>query len=68
MVYDAACPVCGKVNHNLYLEETDGWMECEYCGTSKRVRKSVNSVKPRLARAAKPVRRIIRTHEIVPQP
>ena len=18
-------------NHNLYLEETDGWMECEHC-------------------------------------
>ena len=27
------CPVCGTVNHNLYLEETDGWMECERCGT-----------------------------------
>ena len=27
------CPVCGTVNHNLYLEETEGWMECECCGT-----------------------------------
>lgn len=27
-------PVCGKVNRSLYLEETDGWMECEYCGKS----------------------------------
>ena len=25
--YDVKCPVCGTVNHNLYLEETDGWME-----------------------------------------
>ena len=25
------CPSCGHVNHNLYLEETDGWMECEKC-------------------------------------
>ena len=32
--YDAACPVCGKVNHDLYLEETEGWMECEFCGTT----------------------------------
>jgi len=30
--YDMRCPVCGKVNHQLLLEETDGWMECEYCG------------------------------------
>ena len=27
------CPVCGTVNHNLYLEETEGWMERECCGT-----------------------------------
>ncbi len=29
---DVKCPVCGTVNHNLYLEETEGWMECECCG------------------------------------
>ena len=29
--YDVTCPVCGCVNHSLYLEETDGWMECERC-------------------------------------
>ena len=29
---DVKCPMCGKINHNLYLEETDGWMECERCG------------------------------------
>ena len=23
---------CGAVNRGLYLEETDGWMECEKCG------------------------------------
>ena len=34
MTYDVACPVCGRVNRRLYLEETEGWMECEYCGTS----------------------------------
>lgn len=34
MTYDVACPVCGRVNHRLYLEETEGWMECESCGTS----------------------------------
>ena len=34
MTYDVACPVCGRVNCSLYLEETEGWMECEYCGTS----------------------------------
>ena len=30
--YDLRCPICGAVNRGLYLEETDGWMECEKCG------------------------------------
>ena len=29
--YDVRCPICGALNHDLYLEETDGWMECEHC-------------------------------------
>ena len=29
---DRICPYCGKVNRNLYLDETDGWMECIDCG------------------------------------
>lgn len=29
--YDVKCPICGTVNHDLYLEETNGWMECEHC-------------------------------------
>ncbi len=31
--YDVTCPICGTINHNLYLEETQGWMECENCGS-----------------------------------
>ena len=30
--YDLRCSICGAVNRGLYLEETDGWMECEKCG------------------------------------
>ena len=30
--YDVKCPVCGKTNHGLFLQETEGWMECENCG------------------------------------
>ena len=30
--YDLRCPICGTVNRGLYLEETDGWMECEKSG------------------------------------
>ena len=30
-LFDVKCPLCGRVNHNLYLEETKGWMECEHC-------------------------------------
>ena len=29
--YDIKCPVCGTTNHGLYLEETNGRMECENC-------------------------------------
>ena len=31
--YDIKCPVCGTINRGLDLEETDGWMECDKCGT-----------------------------------
>ena len=34
--YDVKCPICGHVNHSLYLEETDGWMECEKGGSMKK--------------------------------
>lgn len=30
--YDVKCPICGTINCSLFLEETDGWMECESCG------------------------------------
>jgi hypothetical protein len=28
--YGSFCPICGKRNEGLMLEETDGWMECIY--------------------------------------
>ena len=31
--YDVKCPICGTVNKGLFLDETEGWMECEYCHT-----------------------------------
>lgn len=31
-LYDATCPMCGKINRALILDETDGWMECIRCG------------------------------------
>ena len=34
MTYDVACPICGRINRSLYLEETEGWMECECCGNT----------------------------------
>lgn len=35
--YDVRCPICGALNYNLYLEETDGWMECEHCGQTVQI-------------------------------
>ena len=31
-LYSAVCPICGKINQNLLLEETEGTMECDNCG------------------------------------
>ena len=31
MPYDKECPICGTVNHDLNLDETEGWMICEHC-------------------------------------
>ena len=31
-LYQANCPFCGHVNKHLYLEETEGFFECEACG------------------------------------
>ena len=30
-LYDIECPVCGTLNKNIDIEETNGWMECERC-------------------------------------
>ena len=45
MTYDVACPICGKVKQNLSLDETNGWMECEHCGTSTQNLKFQKTVK-----------------------
>ena len=36
-MYNAICPCCGHSNYDLYLEETEGWMECEECGEVSQV-------------------------------
>ena len=30
--FDVKCPACGKVNRDLFLEETNGCFECDNCG------------------------------------
>ncbi len=37
--YDTPCPFCGHWNRNLYLQETDGLMECSRCFRISRCRK-----------------------------
>ena len=34
--YDVRCPYCGKLNRSVYLEETNGWMECIFCSATSR--------------------------------
>ena len=43
--YDVVCPICGAINRNLDLEETDGWMECEECKNTSLTRVSDNSTR-----------------------
>ena len=43
--YDAVCPLCGKENKGMYLEETDGWMECEKCHMTVKVMEFGKKVK-----------------------
>lgn len=48
-MYNITCPICGTVNHNLFLEETDGWMECERCG------QTVNTLLPEFQKKKKKI-------------
>ena len=36
--YTRICPVCGKVNRDMYLKETGGVYECERCRALIRTR------------------------------
>ena len=38
---DVTCPICGKLNEKLDLDETDGWMECEHCHETVRVQEFI---------------------------
>lgn len=33
MQYNEKCPICGAENKHLNLDETNGWFECEKCGS-----------------------------------
>lgn len=35
--YKVTCRFCGHENCDLFLEETDGWMECEACQTVQQI-------------------------------
>lgn len=37
---DVRCPECGTINYGLFLEETEGWMECENCGCTAHLLKA----------------------------
>ena len=36
---DVKCPICDTLNKSLNLDETDGWMECESCGSAVQIMK-----------------------------
>ena len=43
--YDVKCPKCGHKNRNLYLDETDGFMECEKCEAVVQARQFYKSIR-----------------------
>ena len=40
---DVKCPICDTLNTSLNLDETDGWMECESCGSAVQIMKYVKT-------------------------
>ena len=40
---DVKCPICDTLNKSLNLDETDGWMECECCGSAVQIMKYVKT-------------------------
>ena len=42
-LYSASCPICGHRNKRLYLEDSEGWMECEKCGTLSLILKTTDT-------------------------
>lgn len=43
MMYSRKCPVCGKENRGLYLDETGGRMTCEFCGADIQFRDGIKT-------------------------
>ena len=54
--FNAICPVCGRMNRQLFLEETYGSFECEDCGTV--------SVRPAYSLVGEPEKQPDRTNVI----
>lgn len=42
---DVKCPICDTINKGLYMEETDGWMECEKCKNVVRILKYAKTIR-----------------------
>ena len=42
--YTCECPVCGTINKELYLEDSQGWYVCEKCDTSVQAMEVVKRV------------------------
>jgi len=58
--FDVKCPFRGKVNHDLFLEETQGWMECSNCRSDVRVKQRM-LLRNLKGQPSLPVRRILMT-------
>ena len=43
--YDIKCPKCGHKNRSLYLDETNGYMECEKCKTIVQAKQFCRSIR-----------------------
>lgn len=58
MLYDEKCPICGTVNRQLNLNETNGWFECEKCkNTVNNLKKPYKAVRVPLLKTTEDIKK-----------
>lgn len=57
MLYQENCPICGTENKDLNLDETNGWIICEKCGSEVNTLKHSKTVKIPLLKTVEDIKK-----------